>query len=335
MQNTPRGSETVNSFKRFFSSIRVTISVLILLAATSVIGTLIPQNAEPRAYQQAYGPLLSELLRVLGMFDMYHSWWFQLLLGILAVNIVVCSLNRWRATMRLLRSPDIAPELKQRTEGTQVFTVPQGPATVAKAYETFISRRFSRTCVEENGGVYQIRAEKGRWTRTGVYVVHLSVLVLLVGALIGSIFGFDGFVTIPEGASASTIHLRKSEREIPLGFEIRCNDFDVSYYDSGAPKEFRSKLTIIDGGRPVLDQDIIVNDPLNYKGVRIYQSSYGRMAPEAMDLTVTHRESGRAVRQKTSIGQTLNLPDSESSFTLAEFRNRYSYFAGPMWVKPF
>ena len=65
-----------------------------------------------------------------------------------------------------------------------------------------------------------------------------------------------------------------------MGFTIRNEDFDVSFYDTGAPKEFRSSLTILENDQPVVKKDIIVNDPLRYKGISIFMASYGEMAPE-------------------------------------------------------
>jgi cytochrome c biogenesis protein len=99
------------------------------------------------------------------------------------------------------------------------------------------------------------------------------VIFLLVGGLIASIFGFDGYVNIPEGEAVSSIRIRNGGKTLLLDFEIRCEDFDVTFYDSGMPKEYRSSLTIVANGQPVVIKDIIVNDPLRCKGVNIFQSS--------------------------------------------------------------
>jgi cytochrome c biogenesis protein len=63
-------------------------------------------------------------------------------------------------------------------------------------------------------------------------------------------------------------------KEIPLGFTIRCDKFTVDFYPNGAPKLFRSDLTIIDNGKVATSKSILVNDPLTYKGITFYQSSY-------------------------------------------------------------
>jgi cytochrome c biogenesis protein len=83
-----------------FASLRVTIALLILLAALSVIGTLIPQNASEQAYLQRYTQETYSLLKGLGLFDMYHSWWFRGVLALLAINVVACTVTRLPAIWR-------------------------------------------------------------------------------------------------------------------------------------------------------------------------------------------------------------------------------------------
>ena len=140
-------------------------------------------------------------------------------------------------------------------------------------------------------------------------MVHLSIVIVLSGAIVGSFFGFDGFVNIPEGGSANRIQLRNSKDMRPLGFEVRCDDFDVSFYDTGAPKEFRSNLKIIENGKKVFEKDIVVNDPLRYKGINFFQSSYGSMPPKNLDLSFEAKDASRKIRHKLSIGQSVDLPD--------------------------
>ena len=135
---------------------------------------------------------------------------------------------------------------------TGEFTDARSPQQLKDTYQAFIARRFRHSQVEATENGFAIYGEKGRWTRFGVYTVHLSVVLLLIGGLIGSIFGFDGYVNIAEGESVQQIRLRNKPQMVQLDFAIRCDDFDVSFYDTGAPKEFRSSLTVLEQGRPVL-----------------------------------------------------------------------------------
>ena len=81
--------KNTNPVWKFFVSVKLTVFLLLSLAATSVIGTLIPQNADPEIYFHRFGPFLFRLFGVLDIYDMYHAWWFQLLLFLLIANIVV------------------------------------------------------------------------------------------------------------------------------------------------------------------------------------------------------------------------------------------------------
>ena len=106
MNNKEISPDPLNRLWRFFTSVRLTVFVLLTLAATSIIGTVIPQNESPSEYMQAFGPLLYRLFEVLDIFDMYHSWWFQLLLVLLTLNIIVCSIDRLAATWKIVFAPD-------------------------------------------------------------------------------------------------------------------------------------------------------------------------------------------------------------------------------------
>jgi cytochrome c biogenesis protein len=174
---------------------------------------------------------------------------------------------------------------------------------------------------------FAITAEKGRLTRLGVYGVHLSVVVLLMGSLVGSLNGFEGFANIPEGESLDTIQMRFGNGTIKLPFAIQCDDFDVQFYDTGAPKEFRSKLTIIENGRPAMQKDIIVNDPLRYQGINIFQSSYGKLNNPAqavdfskeIEISIKSNASGMVYKVKTPLKKSFELPEGLGQLVINDF----------------
>jgi cytochrome c biogenesis protein len=195
--------------------------------------------------------------------------------------------------------------------------------------EKIASRGFGRVRAGATDNGFVVFAEKWRWTRFGVYIVHLSIILLLVGGLIGSFFGFEGYVNIPEGQATDQIQLRNSGRMMRLDFAIRCNDFDVSFYDTGAPKEFRSNLSLIKDGKTVYQKDIIVNDPLRYGGINIFQSSYGELPhagpaagmspPEEVTLILTSAETGISYEETVSIGKAIQLPEERGTLVLETY----------------
>ena len=311
----------------FFASIRLTVVLLISLAATSIIGTLIPQNEDPSAYAQAFGEIVFRLFSILGIFDMYHSWWFQTLLLLLTVNIVVCSADRLSATWKIIfaKKPSFDAARFKALKNRQTFEDSRSPEQLKKLYPAVLGRAFRHSCLENTEKGFSIFGDKGRWTRLGVYVVHGSVIFLLIGGLIGSIFGFDGFVNIPEGEAVNSIRIGNGSKTLPLDFAIRCDNFEVSFYDSGMPKEYRSRLTIMEQGKPVHTKDIIVNDPLRYKGVNMFQSSYGQLPPNEAILNFTSLKTGRTYSEKAIVGEPIELPEEMGSFVLDGFDTAASF----------
>jgi cytochrome c biogenesis protein len=323
--------KNTNPVWKFFVSVKLTVFLLLSLAGTSVIGTVIPQNADPEIYFHKFGSFLFRLFEVLDVFDMYHAWWFHLLLFLLIVNIVVCSIDRLAGTWKLVFPRKLTFNLDrfEKQKKKEQFSIDGPPDELEEKYSSFAAKRFGRRHMDKSGDGFVVFAEKGRWTRLGVYVVHLSVILLIIGAIIGSLFGFKGFVNIPEGESVDSVRLRNNGRVQPLGFTIHNEDFDLSFYDTGAPKEFRSTLTILENDQPVVKKDIIVNDPLRYKGVSIFMASYGEMAPkkktasdfstENIHLNFTIKTSGMVYKRKAEIGKPVTIPEGLGTFTLVEF----------------
>jgi cytochrome c biogenesis protein len=310
--------------------------LLLSIAFTSVVGTIIPQNQNPADYLRAYGEFLYRLFNVLDIFDMYHSWWFQFLLVLLTMNIIVCSIDRLSATWKVVfaKNPSFNLSRFRNLSQKETFNCNLPLSDIKKNFEPFITKHFGHTLVEETDKGLCIFSEKWRWTRLGVYTVHLSVILLLLGGLIGSVFGFHGYVNIPEGEKVDSIRTGPNGKIRHLGFEIKCDDFKVSFYDNGMPKEYRSTLTILEKGRPVYKKDVIVNDPLRFKGYNIFQSSYGKMAAEAgperdtavtkpsgkITLNFTSSQSEKSYRIKTVIGEPVNIPEGLGKFVLVGYR---------------
>ena len=306
--------------------------LLLSLAVTSIFGTIIPQNENPADYFRAYGEFLYKLYNAFDLFDMYHSWWFQLLILLLTVNIVICSIDRFSTTWKIvsIKKPPFILSRFRKLADNEFFVDSRPSGQLKDIYERFVSKDFGYIRTEKTDQGYSIFGEKWRWTRMGVYCVHLSIIVLLIGALIGSFFGFNGYVNIPEGEVTNSIRIGNPGRVEHLGFGILCERFRVSFYDSGMPKEFRSSLAIIKHGKPVLKKDIIVNDPLHYKGINIFQSSYGSLPPKEVMLEFKSRKTGKVYHKKAVIGQQIDVPETGAKFVLKDYVRSYKFRGQPI-----
>jgi cytochrome c biogenesis protein len=166
--------------------------------------------------------------------------------------------------------------------------------------------------------------------RLGVYFVHLSVLLVLAGALIGSIFGFKGFVTIWEEETEGSVQLRKGA-SLPLGFEIRCDKFTVDFYETGAPKEFRSEVSVLEGGDVVGQTAIRVNHPFSHKGITFYQSTYGS-EPSGIVLLLKDLKTSESKKLQVPFRQTVTIPETSDRIVIMDFSQNVGNFGPGFFV---
>ena len=306
----------IHSVWDFFCSLKLSIGLLIGLAVTSIIGTVIPQAPQPD-YLQRIGETKIKLYSALGFFDMYHSWWFILLLYLLTINLIACSIKRLPRVWKFISEPTLVfdDSLEKTLSLTEHIKMEGNAASLKDKMAEFLKSHFAAPTVTEVDGTYHLFAQKHQYCRLGVYVVHLSIIIIFIGALIGSYFGYKADVQITEGTSTSLVHKRGDLNPYDLGFAVRCEDFSVSFYDSGAPKEFKSILTVLENDKPVTGYEnipIVVNSPLTYKGITFYQSSYGPASEGSFYLTVRGKQTGAPVKITASKGEPTPVPGGGS-----------------------
>lgn len=324
---TTNQRDFLHSLWDFFCSLKLTMFLLISLAIISIIGTIVPQGAPPPEYLATISPAKHQIYQALGFFDMYHSWWFVLLLYLLTVNLVACSIKRLPHIWKIISQPTLVmgSGLEQSLSNKVSFKASDKPEALKEKIRSFLQAEFARPVVTEDDGDWHFFAQKTPWCRLSVYVVHLSVIVIFIGAMIGSLFGYKGYVNIPEGESISRIQSRTG-KDIDLGFALRCEQFRVALYKTGAPKEFKSILTVLENGRPVPDYTnvrVIVNDPLTYKGITFYQSSYGNAGDYF--FTVSAPDGKNAMPVTLNSNESATLPDG-STIHIVEATDDVSQF---------
>lgn len=318
----------------FFASIKLTVILLIVLAVVSIIGTVIDQTEPAKnlkmlidMFGAASAPGVLDFMVKVGLTNMYHSWWFVGLLLMLCANISVCTMERLPRVLHTVMTPQ-APltdeSLRSLAFKREVRIKGDVNSLKRKAAEAVKAAGFSPKTAEVDGG-FQYYAEKGRYSRLGVYITHISVLIIFVGALIGSFWGYKGYVQITEKQSVDSAGLinrpllRKVGQDMPFGFSVRCDKFELKTYEgSQMPSDYLSTLTVIDNGREVLHKRIRVNDPMEYKGIRFFQSSYGVMPGMAtMAIRANPRDAGSVREYEMKKGDTVTLDDGVK-MTLSE-----------------
>ncbi|MFN2569765.1 MAG: cytochrome c biogenesis protein ResB [Candidatus Dormibacteria bacterium] len=143
-------------------------------------------------------------------------------------------------------------------------------------------------CVLRRGRALVQRTLRGHrrtpqyWGEWGSWLFHTSFFVLLVAVVWGKATGFQGIATITEGerftearAGFDTIQEGLLFNGHHAGYQVRLNHFNATYDSRGAPRDYVSNVTLLEGGRPVVTRDIRVNDFLGHDGVDLYQQDYG------------------------------------------------------------
>lgn len=334
MESIEKEKKPVDKIWSFFASIKLAVVVFALISLTSIVGTIVEQDAEPekniKLLTKFFGSSAPEAFRFLdslGFTNMFHSWWFVTFLFVFAANLIICSLERLPGILKLVKNP-IKPLAATGFSSMQIKreVLIKGKADkVVPLVELAVKKAGFTPAVSNEAEGIQFCAEKGRYSRLGVYVTHFSILLIFGGAVIGIFGGFNASLNLLEGTESSVAHVRNG-KEIPLGFSIACEDFDVLYYEnSDTPKSFRSRLLIFENGKPVkIDgkevTEIEVNTPLKYKGITFYQSSYG-FSPSKdsiFRLSVTSRD-GKKEDVQMKFGGTFVIPGTNVTGKMLDF----------------
>ena len=313
---------------RFFSSVKLAIVLILSIVATAIIGTVIQQGLPVEEYVQHYGASTYKFLNFFDLFDMYHSWWFELILILFIVNVTVCSFERLPAIFKMVSKP----KLKIPIEKINAFKEKETISYSGKKEELLrvltarlkdIYKQPVYTKSEEGDFLY---LEKGRIARFGPYITHLSLIIIFIGVLIGSFLGFDAYVNLVPGDSTSIVRTTRGNKDITLPFIIKCNNFNVEFYDSGMPRAYKSDLSLFNGGHQVAGKVIDVNKPLTYGGITIYQASYGHAGPSNFEIVLTDSRN-KQDDISLSLNQLFHVQD-DTSIAVLDYSSNYQGF-GP------
>jgi cytochrome c biogenesis protein len=268
---------------RTLRSMRTALILLLVLAAGSVIGSLLPQipNSPERVgrYLDDHGSWGALFFRA-GFFDVYGSWWFVLITTLLFVSLAACLFPRTRALLRAMRQrPVQAKELDGFRHHAEV-RVGTGPDEAAVAAARYLRRKRFR--VSREG--LAVAAEKGSLREIGSLLFHWAFFLLLVGVIAGKGTGFTGRAVVTEGETFVDA-LRNYSGQIRTGryfgggftgVEMTLVDFEDRYRRNGQPLDFVSRLRFVERADGSERTEVIrVNHPASVDGLRVFQEGFG------------------------------------------------------------
>lgn len=306
----------------FLNSLKLTIFILISLAVTSIFGTAIEQGSPIEKYIADYGETWGKLILYANLNDMYYSWWFRGLILFLAVNIIVCTLERFPPKWKSLlnhKQERFEPRLIEKFAHHESLSLSASPEAVRDRLLQVLRKKRFGTVTSGGGGEFFIYAWKGRIGRLGSDMTHISLLLILLGALLGSIYGYRSTVFMNVG---NTIDLKNEN------FMLRLDKFWIDYYDTGHIRQYNSLLTIVEDGKEVLQKQIWVNEPLNYKGIKFYQANYGLSWNKLEEAQLVFRrkvDDGIEISFPAKWNTLVDVPNSKYSVKLIAYTADFAY----------
>jgi len=340
-EGSARRSQTFNKsivdkVWNFFSSVKVGVSLIVIILVAAAIGTILPQvfyvpatgETEIAAYYERVYGTFGKLYYQLGLSDLYGSWWFQTLIGMLGISLIVASLDRVIPLYKSLK--------KQRTRRHESFMKRQrvfgigentlGEETFAKSEEQL--KGLGYNVKHEDGAVL---GEKARFSRWGPYINHLGLIIFLFGVMLRALPGFyvDETMWIREGET-------RAIPETP-GYYLKSNEFILETYDKEQADEvfndaiervgtiasnyqtdvvlYKKPEDALPGQTDKLEEvkkdSIQVNEPLKFEGFAVYQMDFRLDELRSMQFNLSNKATGE------SLGDlSVDLVEPEMSYDL-------------------
>ena len=309
----PKLSFSKNLFD-LLSSMRFAVSLLSVLGVASIVGTVLKQNEPYANYIIKFGQFWFGLFEKLGLYDVYHSGWFLLILLFLVISTSLCiyrntphMLKEWRTFKEHATEKSLNAFSHQET-----YTASGSADELKQKLLPFLTAKgFQYKLRTHDDGTELIAAKAGTHQRWGYIFTHVAMVVILFGGLLDGNLPFKiqemlGYkrietldipenqvppvsrlginnpsfranMTLPEGVSDNVAFVRVRDGYLvqELPFRVALKDFRIEHYATGQPKSFESDLVITDPDlKEPITKTISVNHPLTYKGIAIYQSDF-------------------------------------------------------------
>lgn len=291
-----------NTILESLSSARFAAYLFILLALIIIVGTVVPQEAQvgKQALIEKYASNYS-IMNSLGLTDIFHSWWYLLLMVLLAVNLSLVSFRRvFPRAKKALIWPQMIPQKVQTAsllngadnlKGKEFFHHLE-----IKDWENFLAK------LKKNGWSLRVErstksfvARKGAYHRLGPSITHVGILTILFGAFLSLIFGFNGVIKGVPGDRFIISNREDSKRSYilvttskifhsPLWLgkspevEVEIGKTSREDHKNGSPKQWRTELIFFNNdGKLLKKQESSVNEPVSFSGIDFFQADWKRV----------------------------------------------------------
>ena len=338
----PKSAPIVNRILDFLSSVRFGVVLLCVMVVLSIIGMVVlQQNVQGfDSYYVSLTPAERNVFGALGIFDIYHTWYFNVLLLVLSLNIVLASIDHFPAAWSYIVRPKTTatkPWLLARNVHEEIKIEAASEADAATKIAEILKENGLKATTTVKGGITTVFGESGKWNRIGAYIVHVALLTLFLGHFVALQTGFDADVRMTPGERTDEIQMiqfdldKKEKFNVKLPFTMECTDIQQTLIDAKGSidvnntMDWRTQLLIDDPQYGRMTADVALNAPLNYRGYRFFQAQtipVGSARKIKVDLTpagggaATTIEIDRNGTTQLADGTTVKFDQFLADFTI-------------------
>nr|QXM18025.1 Cytochrome c biogenesis protein [Chaetoceros curvisetus] len=265
--------------QRFFKSLadlRFAIAILLIIASFSIIGTVIEQDQSIEVYKlnypltnRVFGFLSWDIIIKFGFDHVYKTWWFITALVLFGLSLLTCTILQQLPGLRIsrrcqfFRNPQQFQRLKVSTQLKNSNLQKLISSIKQTQYSVFHQRNI-------------IYAYKGLIGRIAPIIVHFSMILILIGTVLGAVNGFKAQEIIPK---TETFHIQNilsnGQFTVIPKVSTRINDFWITYTKQTTINQFYSDISILNvEGNEIDRKTIYVNSPAQYRGIKYYQTDW-------------------------------------------------------------
>ena len=263
-------------FLKLLADLRFAIGILLIIALTSIIGTIIEQDQSIEIYKLNY-PLTNKLFGILswdtilklGFDHVYKTWWFLFFIFLFGISLLTCTFLQQVPSLKIARRCQFF-RTNQQFSKLKIF----------KQTKNTSLNQFLFRLKENKYSIFQqkdiVYCYKGLVGRLAPIIVHFSLILILFGSIIGSINGFKAQELIPKTESFHIQNFLTNGKifSIPKTV-VRINDFWITYNKKNTISQFYSDISFLkDNGHETYRKTIFVNSPAVYKGTYFYQTDW-------------------------------------------------------------
>ena len=258
------------------ADLRFAIFILLLIATLSIIGTVIEQDQSIETYKlnypltnKVFGFLSWDILLRFGFDHIYKTWWFIALILLFGISLFACTLLQQFPSLKVARRC----QFFRTTQQFRRLNISTNLQHLSFSQLLFKIKENNYSIFQQKNIIY---CYKGLIGRIAPIIVHFSMIIILFGAILGSICGFKAQEIVPK---TETFHiqnvLNNGQFTLIPKFSIRINDFWITYTKQRTITQFYSDLSILNvDGNEIERKTVFVNSPEKYDGIDYYQTDW-------------------------------------------------------------